>query len=929
MYSSEEIRRQFIDFFKEKHGHTFVPSSPVIPHDDNTLLFANAGMNQFKDVFLGVGTRDYTRAVNSQKCIRAGGKHNDLEAVGKDTYHHTFFEMLGNWSFGDYFKKEAISWAWTLLTEVWGLEKDRLHATVFAGDEALGLEPDTEAAEFWRTETDIDPSHIHFCGAKDNFWEMGDTGPCGPCSEIHIDLTPDKSGLELVNADDPRVIEIWNLVFIQFNRDISGKLSPLPAKHVDTGMGFERICAVLQGKTSNYDTDIFQPIFQAIQDVTKAAPYSGSLDKPEDIAYRVLADHIRTLTFALADGALPDRDGRGYVLRRILRRAVRYGRQTFGMTEPFFYKLVPSVVESMGYFFPELKRNPKAIAEVIREEEEQFGKTWEHGIKLFNEAAQKGGKVISGEVAFTLDTTYGFPVDLTNLMAEEAGMTVDMDEYNAKMEEHRKISRGKASQAENIKGALIELLQKEELPKTEFLGYDTLKEERATLQALYVWEDGGFTKVEALSEGQKGALVVDRTPCYAESGGQVGDTGTISQADEDNLFQVEDTLSYGGVFFHIGTQKKGQITLQEEAKVSIVVDEKRRQQIMTHHTATHLLNHKLRTVLGDGIEQKGSLVDEWKTRFDFSHNKIVGREELRRIEELVNEAIRADLLMFNRNVPQQEAFEINGLRAVFGEKYPPNVRVVSFGVSVDDLLKNPKDEAWQEFAIELCGGTHLKRTSEAKVFTIVSEEGVGKGIRRITGLAGEIGQKVVKTGEEMLAKLKELGELAISELPEAISQFNKELRGLTLPLMVRDEIRQGLHQLQKKLKTFEKQQARGLVDIARERAEKESGPIIVTSFEEGDQAALRNALDVIRAKHPHSAILLGAAKGPKVAFVAAVPDELIAKGLKAGDWVKAVAKVAGGGGGGRPNMAQAGGKDPSKLKEAIDVARQFAEEKLQ
>src|SRR5579883_2402644 len=446
MLTANEIRQQFIDFFVQKHGHTAVPSSSVVPYDDPTLLFTNAGMNQFKDVFLGTGTRPYRRAVDTQKCIRAGGKHNDLDDVGRDTYHHTFFEMLGNWSFGDYFKKEAIAWAWELLTQVWKLDKSRLHATVFEGDSAEGLARDDEAAEYWRTQTDIDPSHIHWGNKKDNFWEMGETGPCGPCTEIHIDRTPDKSGGRLVNAGRPEVIEIWNLVFIQFNRGADRQLTPLPARHVDTGMGFERITAVIQGNGSNYDTDVFAPIFEAIQRLTAAAPYTGKLDDLKDTAYRVIADHLRALTFALTDGAVPSNEGRGYVLRRILRRAERYGGQYLRTSQPFLCELVPTVVEVMGGAFPELRRDTAKVAGLIREEEESFIKTLERGIRLFQEAAdranQRGRRVISGEDAFQLHDTYGVFIDITEQMAAEAGLGVDRQRYQELMDEAKRKARG-------------------------------------------------------------------------------------------------------------------------------------------------------------------------------------------------------------------------------------------------------------------------------------------------------------------------------------------------------------------------------------------------------------------------------------------------------------------------------------------------------
>lgn len=928
MIPSSDIRQQFIDFFVSKCGHTYVPSSPVVPHGDDTLLFANAGMNQFKDVFLGLGTRPYTRAVNTQKCIRAGGKHNDLDDVGKDTYHHTFFEMLGNWSFGDYFKKEAIGWAWELLTEVWGLDKNRLYVTVFEGDPQSGLERDDEAAELWRSETDIDPSHIQFFGAKDNFWEMGDTGPCGPCSEIHIDLTPDMSGGKLINAGDARVIEIWNLVFIQFNRATTGELTPLPAKHVDTGMGFERVTAVLQGKTSNYDTDIFTPLFAAIQEVTGAPPYGGSLTDNKDIAYRVLADHIRTLTFALSDGARIGDKGRDSVLKRILRRAVRYGRQHLGVNEPFFYRLVPAVVEQMGGFFPEIKQNPQAVADAIRADEEHFSATLDRGIAHFEQvAASTTGTVIAGQAACDLLTTYGFPLDLTQLMAEEKGMTVDVEGFEQAWKHHQAMSRGKTTSAE-AKETLLDLVQKVELATTRFLGYESLSVDNANVQQLFVERDGAFQPADELKEGERGAVVVDQTPFYAEAGGQVGDTGTLEA--NGVRFRIQDTVKLRDTWFHLGEVESGTLTTSTECKLA--VDQDRRQKIMAHHTTTHILNHKLRKLFGEGVQQKGSLVDDQKTRFDFSHDAAVTVEQAAEIESLVNEDIRRDLLVHAAEAPQEEALKIYGLRAVFGERYPPRVRVVSIGPSLDEMQADPQNKQWYDYSVEFCGGTHLKSTGQAQAFAIVSEEAVSKGVRRLTAVAGPQAQQVAAAGQKLLEQAAKLETLQGDELESALHELTTALAEQDLPLTVRTKVRELLAQKQRELKEAKRKQSKSqageAVEQARVLAETQSGPIIVAAIEDAGADALRSAMDVIKNKHPESALLLGSVHDDKVSFVARVPQSLINRGLKAGDWVREAAKQTGGGGGGRPDMAQAGGKDPSKLNSALEAAQQFAQSKL-
>ena len=938
MPGSREIRQQFIDHFMQRHAHTQVPSSPVVPHDDPTLLFANAGMNQFKDVFLGTGTRPYTRAVNTQKCIRAGGKHNDLEDVGRDTYHHTFFEMLGNWSFGDYFKADAIEWAWDLLTRVWALPKDRLYVTVFAGDEADGVPPDDETESLWTTVTDLDPTHVSRWNRKDNFWEMANTGPCGPNSEIHIDLTADGSGGDLVNRDDPRVIELWNLVFIQFNRDRGGRLTPLPARHVDTGMGFERIAAVLQHKQSNYDTDIFAPLFEAIRDVTGAMPYTGRLDSPTDIAYRVVADHLRCLTFALSDGAHCGNEGRNYVLRRILRRAIRHGRQTLGVDRPFFYRMVPAIVNTMGETFPELRQNPGAVADELREEEQAFSRTLDRGIALFEEAAARGGNSIPATDAFRLHDTYGFPLDLTQVMAEERNMSVDAEGFEQLMEEARRRSRG---QDENLSDSdsLIAIAGQGDLPETQFVGYNQT-ELSAVTTSLHVFAAnqscGGYQQSEQLTCDELCAVVVDQTPFYAEAGGQVGDSGVIRIADEAEI-RIDNTLRAGPVIFHLGQIVHGTLETAKHIEVSMSVDRRRRNRIAANHTITHVLNRALRDRVNPDAQQRGSLVDEEKTRFDFAQHQALSPEQLVAVEQQVNNDIAADLPVYEAVAPQNEAIQINGLRAVFGEKYPPAVRVVAIGVATHELLMNPQNPDWSGYSIEFCGGTHLSRTSEAQCFCVLNEEAVAKGVRRITAVTGDAAQCARSEGESLLNRVQAFEG---QNNTESLSVVTEAMADAMLPLLTRQRLIALLAKWKRKAKDQQKQQskqaandvvaeARKIADTADGIVPTTTGQIIVVHFETADSApSLLKGMDVIRKKMPDAAMLLSAVTGNKIAFVATVPEPLIHKGLKAGDWVKEAAKVAGGGGGGRPDIARAGGKDPTKLGEALKAARVFAQNKL-
>jgi alanyl-tRNA synthetase len=938
--SASQIRREFIDSFVQRAGHTFVPSSPVVPHDDPTLLFTNAGMNQFKDVFLGTGTRPYTRAVNTQKCIRAGGKHNDLEDVGKDTYHHTFFEMLGNWSFGDYFKAEAIQWAWELLTDVWKLPKDRLHATYFQGDPAENLEPDLEARDFWLRY--LPPERVHAFGKKDNFWEMGESGPCGPCSEIHIDQTRDGKSGHLVNAGDPRVIEIWNLVFIQFNRAPgTGTLSPLPAKHVDTGMGFERITRVIQGKTSNYDTDLWLPIFAAIEQISGVQGYRGTLDDHVDIAYRVIADHVRCLTFAITDGARPSNEGRGYVLRRILRRAVRHAHQTLGVKGPMLCKLVPSVVQSLGEAFPELKKNPQHVADVIREEEEGFLKTLDRGLELFGEAAARGlaHKLISAADAFKLHDTYGFPIDLTRVMAEERGMTVDEAGFEKLMDEAREKSRSGGSReaapgsdAITLPPDALARLKAMNVQPTDDLDKYHGRPIRAKIEA--IWNGSDFDEhTDESHQHDVWAIITDKTNFYAEAGGQIGDTGRIVDLDGDRSeFIVQDTRSFGGYTLHIGRLTRGEINVGETVQMMIAGD--RRALIRGNHTATHLLNLALRNTLGDEVNQKGSLVADDRLRFDFSHGHAMTVEQLNAVEDQVNAAIDHPLQVHAENVPLDKAKAINGVRAVFGEKYPDPVRVVSIGAPIAQLLANPSSPDWRRFSIEFCGGTHLATTDEAKQFVIVREESLAAGVRRILALTGPAAQAADIAGADLEQRAMNAERLADDLLPREFEEIVKLSDELTISTVRRHRISQVIESLRERVKKLRKSAQSAtrdaVVDQARTLAEKTNGRIIVERLDGADKDALLAAMDVVRSKNPDAATMLLSSNEieGKVVIVAAVPKVFIDLGLKAGDWVKQAATICGGSGGGRPDMAQAGGKDPNKVPDAMQAARAFAEQRI-
>ncbi|HWE03442.1 MAG TPA: alanine--tRNA ligase [Tepidisphaeraceae bacterium] len=943
--TSDQIRQRFIDFFVHKHGHTFVPSSPVAPLDDPTLLFTNAGMNQFKPIFLGQEKRAYTRAANTQKCIRAGGKHNDLDDVGRSRRHHTFFEMLGNWSFGDYFKQGAIEMAWELLTEVYKLDPARLHVSCYEGDEKAGIPRDTEAADIWKKVADLPDDHIHYFG-KDNFWEMGDTGPCGPCTEIYYDRRPlaELHTPSPVNGEDPRVMEIWNNVFIQYNRDASGKLTTLPAQHVDTGMGLERLCQVLQDKQDNFATDLWTPLFDRISQISNLK-YTGLFPKTNaadpvaeaanaqlrhDIAFRVVADHIRCLTFALTDGAVPSNEGRGYVLRRILRRAVRFGRQQLGLGEPFLFKLVPVVVETMGRMFPELARNPGRVVELVKDEEVSFGKTLDRGIQLFENAAEVGS--ISAADAFKLHDTYGFPIDLTRIMAEERGMAVDIPGYEKLMEEAKEKARA-GGKTENTQltalapDALAELANENVKPTDDQPKYSR-EPIAARVMAIWNGDDLGMSPADA-TEDDELAIILDRTNFYSEMGGQVGDAGELLGAG-GAVFDVESTRAVGGYVLHVGRIRAGKIRVTDTVTAAVGAGRERTEK---NHTTTHLANWALREVLGDDVQQKGSLVDPEKLRFDFSHGKSLSEDELSRVESLVNEGIGKKLLVYAKVAPQELALKIHGLRAVFGEKYPPLVRVVSVGAPVEELLADPANPIWRTYSIEFCGGTHLQSAGDAETFAITAEESVSKGVRRIVALTGKPAREAVDAARAIDA-LIERGKQAPNEnLPATIASLNKAAGGI-VPLRAKRRAQAAVLELQTRLRAFEKAnkaQGGGKIDVAAlssslldQAAVVGGGKLVVAELPEAATEDILAVVDSLKKRTASHALLLISAAAGKVNIVSAVSDDLVGMGLKAGDWLRETAKVVGGKGGGRPQMAQGSGNDPSKISDALTTAKEFA-----
>ena len=868
MLTAKEIRESFKQFFASKE-HQIVPSAPMVVKGDPTLMFTNAGMNQFKDIILGNVPRKYPRVADSQKCLRVSGKHNDLEEVGHDTYHHTMFEMLGNWSFGDYFKKEAINWAWEYLVEVLKLNPERLYATVFEGSPAEGLDRDNEAAGYW--EQYLPKDHILNGNKHDNFWEMGDTGPCGPCSEIHIDLRSDEeraavSGADMVNKDHPQVIEIWNLVFMQFNRKADGSLEPLPAKVIDTGMGFERLCMALQGKTSNYDTDVFQPIIKVIAGM---AGTTYGTDKQQDIAMRVIADHIRTIAFAITDGQLPSNAKAGYVIRRILRRAVRYGYTFLDRKEAFMYKLLPVLIETMGDAYPELIAQKTLIEKVIKEEEESFLRTLETGIRLLDKKMEEtkaaGKTVLNGVDAFTLYDTYGFPLDLTELILRENGMEADIEEFNKAMQKQKERARNAAAIET---GDWITLKDGE----CKFVGYDLFECEAEILRYRQIKQ-----KNKVLYQ-----IVLDQTPFYAEMGGQVGDTGWLIADDEK--IDVIDTKRENNLPVHLVTKLPKDVTATFTAKINV----KKRIQCECNHSATHLLHEALREVLGTHVEQKGSYVSPDSLRFDFSHFQKVTDEEIRKVEILVGEKIRANFpLEEHRNMPIAEAKAL-GAMALFGEKYGDEVRVVKYGSSV-----------------ELCGGTHIPATGMIGSLRVIGESSIAAGVRRIEAVTAEGAEQFVYAQQDLIRELRAL----MNHMPNLAQAMKKSIEeNAEMKKQIEDYIREKSMRLKEEI-------------VA--KASESNGIKVMQFVGKANADAMKNVAFQIKAETTDSFVFVaGIIDDNKCTLMLMLSDDLVKEGLHAGKIVKEAAKHIQGGGGGQPHFATAGGKNMEGLPIAVGAVKE-------
>ena len=881
--TSNEIRQSFFNFFESKQ-HAIVPSGSLLPDAPN-LLFTNAGMNQFVPIFLGQINCPYTpgRATDTQKCIRAGGKHNDLDDVGLDTYHHTFFEMLGNWSFGDYFKEEAIDWAWELITTVWGCPGDRLYATYFGGDDKG--EADLEARDLWLRY--LPAEQVVPGNRKDNFWQMGDTGPCGPCSELHVDLTPNGDcGPEMVNADSADCIEIWNLVFMQFNATADGQFAPLPAKHVDTGMGFERACSIIQctkgfsdfsGIISNYETDVFTPIFQGLEKMsgrsyTSTLPLDAARQSEQekiDVAFRVIADHIRCLSFSIADGIIPSNEGRGYVLRRILRRAVRYGR-TLGFTEPFFFKLADIVADHFGEAFPELRTNHARISKTLKAEEESFNRTLDKGLDVFAAIEPVNGQIIGAD-AFKLYDTYGFPLDLTELMARERGQTVDTDGFEDLMNEQRERARSDHASKKSIVTVSDKALDVEATP---FIGYEQVQVQTEVVEML-----------------DNHTLVLKESPFYPESGGQMGDQGDIK--GKDFGFKVSDTQKTPeGVIVHRGELEYGAPAKGEP--VVAAVDRYRRGQMRRNHTATHLLNAALRQVVDPNIKQAGSMVSSEYLRFDFNHFEALNPEQIRQIEQVINHEIMRNSELQTVEMALADVQNSNDIQAVFDDKYGETVRVVTVG----------------EFSKELCGGTHVQLTGDIGQFRITSESSVAAGIRRIEGITGLDALAWASEEHALLSGLSQSLSVKATELPERIKAMTEQVKAA-----------------EKQLKELQTKAAVSNVDGLVEKVEDQGGvQVLAAELGEMPMDALRQVLDGLRQKIESAVIVVGSSNEGKACLAASVSEDLVAKGVHAGKLIGQIAKICGGGGGGRPDKAQAGGKDGSKVGEAIQAVAGIVEQ---
>ena len=904
--SSTEIRQQFLDFF-ESRGHTIVPSSSLIPQDDPTLLFTNAGMNQFKDMFLGVGSRPYTRAADSQKCMRVSGKHNDLEDVGKSLYHHTFFEMLGNWSFGDYYKKEAIQWAWELLTEVWGLPKERLYASVFEDDEG-DLGRDKEAASLWTTVTDLAPDHVRYFGRKDNFWEMGDTGPCGPCSEIHIDRGPefcDKQGepghVCDVNGDCQRIVELWNLVFIQYNRHADGQLDMLPSKHIDTGAGFERLVTVLQGVRSNYETDLFTGIMQRTQELLGQ---SDAERQANVVAYRVIADHARAASFLIADGAMPGNVGRNYVLRMIIRRAARFGKG-IGFGGPFLGRVAEQVIDEMGGFYTELVDRREHITHTLTAEEERFQQTLDTAMDrlgdVLAELQAAGKRQIDGETAFDLYATYGLPLEITRDVAQEQGLTVDEQGFTQASEAHKVASGAGAIGAIDADqlghyAKLLDELRRNGRLSEEGVDHDPYGELALKTQVVALLKEGEL--IDTAAPGDEVEVILAATPFYAESGGQVSDVGTIGRAPGWLIAVDEVSKPMPGLIVHRGRVAQGAPQAGDPALA--VVDAARRWDIMRNHTATHLLHHELRRVLGDHVLQQGSLVAPDRLRFDFNHPGMLTPEELAAIEKQVNQAILNHFEVQAGHSKLDEA-KNRGAMALFGEKYGEIVRTIQVG--------NPT----QPYSLELCGGTHVTNTAQIGLFHITSEGSVGANLRRIEAVTGRQAQTLAQDGLQTLRSAANTLNASPEQLTDKVASLLDEMQAS----------QKEVARLQRRLarENFERLMAND-VHVAGD------AQVLTAVIEEATVESLREISDWFRDRVGSGVAALGTAENGRPLLIVSVTPDLVQRGLKAGDLIRPAAKIIGGGGGGKPTLAQAGGKDAGKLPEAVAEVLKLVAERL-
>jgi alanyl-tRNA synthetase len=908
-------------------------------------------MNQFKPIFLGTVNKSdpmasLKRAVDTQKVIRAGGKHNDLDDVGKDSYHHTFFEMLGNWSFGDYFKKEIIDMAWDLLTNEYKLDPSRLYVTYFEGSPELGLEPDNEAKAFWQA-VGVPDDHILPGNMKDNFWEMGDQGPCGPCSEVHYDKIGGRNAADLVNMDDPMVVEIWNLVFMQFDRQKDKSLKPLPAKHIDTGMGYERLVSALQDTISNYATDCFTPLFKKIEEVTGSRPYTDKYGKDDadgiDTAYRVVADHIRTLSFAITDGAVPNNDGRGYVVRRVLRRGVRYARKYLNAEiGTFFSRILPALVDQMGEQFPALVKKQLDIKEILDEEEEAFSRTLDRGEAQFEKYAaicvKDNVKKLQGDVVWRLYDTFGFPVDLTKLMAEERGLDIDEAEVKVAQEKAREASKAVKESVDTFAKLdvhqIAELDQKRQVPRTDDEAKFVKGDSKGKVQLIF---DGKtfFESTKDIPEKTAVGILLDKTNFYAESGGQVADTGRIV-IDDVAEFKVMDVQNFGGYILHSGYIEYGALTAGDQ--VICEYDELRRSPIRNNHTGTHVLNHSLREVLGDDVNQKGSLVDHDKLRFDFSHKTGVKIEELKQIEERSNGYIRQNSKVFSKDVELEKARQIEGVRAVFGETYPDPVRVISIGMDIDTMLAEPKKEEWRQYSVEFCGGTHVDQTGLIKDLVIVEESGIAKGIRRIIAYTGEAAHKVQRDADEFAKKLDALDSLPFGPEKETeVKNVSQELSQLVISSLTKDAFNKRFTAIstsvineQKKRQKAESKTALDTVQGHFKKEENKEAKFFVGHLPISANAkALADVMTYYKSKDKTKTVYVFAgSKDDAVMHGVYVGTDLSSKGVTAEQWTAAVTEVIGGKTGGKEPSRQGAGAEPAKLDEAVAKAEQWLTDKM-